>query len=519
MATTNWDEKNVVSDRNNTQSSTYVSASEGKEVFNHGHLESAQSDLKGGSSGADSDDEILSRWSNEEQSRILRKVDVRLIPMCGVMYCVSLLDRTNLSNAAIAGMNKELKIGKVNGVDRYSVISLMFFITYTIFQPPGTLLCRKIGPRVFLSTITLLWGAVMIGFGFVQDWTHLVGLRAVLGVLEAGFFPGVVYLMSTWYKRYEMGRRYAGFYLIGCVASAFGGILAFGLMQMKGIGGLGGWRWIFIIEGILTCVVAGLGALFLLGFPDQAGARSLRFLTADEQKCIIMRVNADRGDANVTKFSWMKWAAAGTDWKIWAYALIFGSITTVSYALAYFLPIILNEGLGYDAGTAQCLIAPPYVFAGIMMALTGWAGDKYRMRGPALVFNAMLAIIGLSLVGFHPNSKVRYFGVFLATAGANANVPVCMAYQANNIRGQWKRAFCSATLVGFGSLGGIVGSTVFRSQDKPGYRPGISVAIGSQALVCFLVAILTLDFKRQNAKADRNEKVLEQGDASFRYTY
>merc|ERR1712058_33586 len=124
------------------------------------------------------------------------------------------------------------------------------------------------------------------------------------------------------------GKRYAGFYLIGCVASAFGGILAFGLMQMEGIAGYGGWRWIFIIEGILTVVVAGLGALFLLSFPDKAGSRSLRFLTDDEQKCIIMRVNADRGDAD---------------------------LTTVSYALVYFLPIILNLGLGFDTGTSQCL--------------------------------------------------------------------------------------------------------------------------------------------------------------------
>ena len=141
------------------------------------------------------------------------------------------------------------------------------------------------------------------------------------------------------------------------------------------------------------------------------------------------------------------------------------------------------------------------------------------MRGPAVAFNAILAIIGLAIVGFHSNNKIRYFGVFLATAGANANVPVCMAYQANNIRGQWKRAFCSATLVGFGSLGGIVGSTVFRAVDAPGYVPGISVAMGAQVLICILVGVLTLDFKRQNAKADRGEKVLEEGDASFRYTY
>ncbi|CAL3966783.1 hypothetical protein PZA11_003270 [Diplocarpon coronariae] len=475
-------------------------------------------DLKD-NSRPDIGDEVSSRWSQEEQRRILRKVDVRLIPICGLMYCISLLDRTNLSNAAIAGMNVELKIAKVNGVDRYSVITLIFFITYTIFQAPGTILCRKIGPRIFLSIITLAWGGVMIAFGFAQHWTHLVGLRAVLGVLEAGFFPGVVYLMSTWYKRYEMGRRYAGFYLIGCVASAFGGILAYGLMQMDGVAGYRGWRWIFIMEGIMTCIVAGLGALFLLAFPDKTSSRSLRFLTPDEQQCIIMRVDADRGDAELSKFEFKKWVASGKDWKIWAYALIFGSITTVSYALAYFLPIILNLGLGFDTGKSQCLIAPPYAFAGIVMMATGWWGDKYRMRGPTLVFNAILATIGLAILGFHTNPNVRYFGAFFAAAGSNANIPVCMAYQANNIRGQWKRAFCSATLVGFGALGGIVGSTVFRSQDSPKYIPGVSTAIGSQVVVCLAVAALTFEFRRQNAMADRGEKVLEQGDASFRYTY
>jgi len=140
------------------------------------------------------------------------------------------------------------------------------------------------------------------------------------------------------------------------------------------------------------------------------------------------------------------------------------------------------------------------------------------MRGPAIAFNAILAIIGLSIMGFHSNPNVRYFGVFFATAGANANIPVCMSYQANNIRGQWKRAFCSATLVGFGSLGGIVGSTVFRKQDRPGYVPGISVAIGSQVLICLLVGVLTLAFRRQNAKADRGEVRLEEGSEDFRYT-
>lgn len=196
----------------------------------------------------------------------------------------------------------------------------------------------------------------------------------------------------------------------------------------------------------------------------------------------------------------------------------FGCATTVSYALAYFLPIILNLGLGYDTGTAQCLIAPPYAFAALVMIATGWFGDKYHQRGICVAFNAMLCIIGLAVMGWaYGDTRARYFGAFFATAGANANVPSVLTYQANNIRGQWKRAFCSATLVGGGALGGIVGSTVFRSQDSPTYVPGLSVAMGSQVLILIIVGILTVTFKSNNKKADRGEKILEESP-SFRYT-
>ncbi|KAI4113669.1 MAG: hypothetical protein LQ345_005401 [Seirophora villosa] len=467
--------------------------------------------------GPASYDPIIDRFTDAEIKRVVRKIDMRLIPLCGLMYCVSLLDRTNLSNAAIAGMTAELNL-RTKNPDRYSVITLVFFITYVIAQPPTTILTRFFGPRIWLATITLAWGVTMIGFGFVQDWTALVGLRLLLGILESGFFPGVVYLLSTWYRRYEMGKRYSIFYLIGSLASAFGGILAFGLMQMSGIRGYRGWRWIFIIEGCLTCLVAFLGYIFLISFPDNVKSRSIRFISEEERQLIIARVNQDRGDADLEKFTFKRWLGGGADWKIWAYGLCFGCATTVSYALAYFLPIILNEELGFDTGTAQCLIAPPYAFAAIVMIGTGWFGDKYHQRGACVAFNAMLCIIGLAVMGWaYGDTRARYFGVFFATAGANANVPSVLTYQANNIRGQWKRAFCSATLVGMGALGGIVGSTVFRSQDSPTYIPGLSVAMGSQVVILLTVAALTMTFMTNNKKADRGETILEDSP-SFRYT-
>lgn len=455
-----------------------------------------------------------------EQKKIIRRVDLRLVVTVGVMYCVSLMDRTNLSAANIAGMNVELDM--VTGY-RYSIVTLVFFITYIVFQPPSTVIVRKVGPRLHLSAICFLWGATMIGMGFANTWNTLAGLRAILGVLEAGFFPSAVYLMSTWYVRYEMGKRYSVFYIIGCVASACSGILAYGLMQMNGLGDMGGWRWIFVMEGIITCLI-GLGGYWLLvGFPD-GKHKSWSFLDEREKRWIINRVQADRGDAKTEPFSLKKFFRGGSDWKVWGYALIFFGTTTITYALAYFLPIILRVNMGFSIAASQCLVAPPYVFGALIMYATGYAGDHFRVRGPIIAFNMLLCIIGLPIMGFASNSGVRYFGVFLVTAGANANVPATMSYQANNIRGQWKRAFTSASLVGFGGIGGIAGSLVFRTQDAPHYKPGMWACIACALMNLVLVGVISTSFWRENKKHARGEKMIESNDTdpddpNFRYTY
>jgi MFS family permease len=129
--------------------------------------------------------------------------------------------------------------------------------------------------------------------------------------------------------------------------------------------------------------------------------------------------------------------------------------------------------MGFDRGESQYLTAPPYVAGAGLMVLTAWVGDKYHIRGPLIIANCVITIIGLVVMAFPKGNAVRYFGVFLTVMGTSANIPTIMAYQANNIVGQWKRAMSSAIFVGMGGIGGIAGALVFRSQDAPQYRPGI----------------------------------------------
>lgn len=137
-------------------------------------------------------DEYLNEFTEEEGRKIIHRVDRRLVTVVGIMYCISLMDRTNLGAAVIAGMAAELRL---NVGMRYSIITLVFFTTYIVFQFPSTIIIRYLGPRNHLAGITLLWGICMIGMGFTDTWETLAGLRVVLGILEAGFFPGCVYLL------------------------------------------------------------------------------------------------------------------------------------------------------------------------------------------------------------------------------------------------------------------------------------------------------------------------------------
>ncbi|KAH7378567.1 major facilitator superfamily domain-containing protein [Cadophora sp. MPI-SDFR-AT-0126] len=433
-------------------------------------------------------------FSEEEQMRIKRRVDWRLIPIVGLTYCVSLIDRTNVAAASIAGMLEDLHlIG-----NRYSIITLVFFTTYIVFQPPSTVIVRKIGPRIHLACITLLWGAVMIGMGFTRKWEQLAALRIILGMLEAGFFPSCIYLLSTWFTRYEMGKRYALFYAFGAVTGALAGIMAYGLVHMQGIAGMGGWRWLFIIEGILTCIIAMAGYWLLVDFPDSS-RNNWKFLTTEERAWIVARVDADRGDANPTKFSIKKFAGHALDFKVWAFGLLFFCTSTQGYGMSFFTPIILTMGMGFDRTATQLISVTPLLFGAVVMFGVGWVGDRWKIRGPLIIMNMTIAITGLSLIGFVTVTGVRFFGMFLASAGINSNIPLIMAYQANNIRGQWKRASASAVLVGLGGVGGIAGSLVFR-----------------------------IHFYVTNKQADRDGIILEDEEdsevsgearAAFRYTY
>jgi hypothetical protein len=277
---------------------------------------------------------------------------------------------------------------------------------------------------------------------------------------------------------------------------------------------------IFIIEGIITCLVAIAAWFIILDFPDKAEKKG--FLTSTEAAVIMQRIEDDRGDSVADPLTWAKFFQHLKDLRLWAYATLFMSTTMPAYAFSYFLPVILL-GMGYSAGQANALSAPPSLFAMITAFGFAWLGDKYRVRAPVIAAQSVLAIIGLMIVAYAENNGARYFGSFLGVCGCQGNVPAILAYQSNNIRGQSKRSVGSALQIGFGAIGGILASTTFKQTEAPTYITGLWVTTGLQIYILLVLCCTTTYFVRRNKVVDRQRANGEpmdenEGQAGFRYT-
>ncbi|KAJ5951663.1 uncharacterized protein N7479_010076 [Penicillium vulpinum] len=468
-----------------------------------------------------------------EQTKLRRKIDIRVTCVLGVLYMLSQIDKNNLGNANIAGMRTDLKLDG----SRYSMVVLFMFITYVSFQPVAVILLRKMGARSYFTSIALLWGTTEICLGFVRQWYDLIPLRLLLGLFEAGVFPGSLYMMTCWYPRYELQQRVALFYFIGTLASAFTGILAYGFSQLAGRGagpswwsgtedpsegGIAGWRWIFIMFGVITCGASLICSPFVVDFPEVVLERgvqkwSVPFLTPREAEFVVSQIETDRSDIYAEEFNLRQYLLSAADLKVWAHAAIFCLTTTTNYAVVYFLPIIFREGLGFSLVASQCLTAPPYILACLWMVTLGWISDRLRIRSSFVIFNALCSIIGLCLLGFTSHTASRLVGAFLTTASGSSNLPSTLAWQSNNVRGQWKKAMTSALSVGAGGIGGIIGGTVFRTGDAPDYRPGIIATIIANGLIVVISLLLALKYTRANKRVESGGKPIE-GLQSFRYT-
>ncbi|KAJ2917765.1 hypothetical protein MD484_g2675, partial [Candolleomyces efflorescens] len=444
------------------------------------------------------------------ERRTMLWIDIRILPVLALVYSFALIDRINLGAAYAAGMGKDLHL--TIGA-RYSLVACLYFVPYIIFQLPGNLVLRRVGVRNWLTFLVVAWGAVQLGMGFSKDWIDLLITRIWLGVFEAPFFPSLLWIIAAWYKRHEVQKRMAVFYLISVTASGLSPLLAYGLSLLGGKQGIAGWRWIFIVEGAITLFLAIVCFLFIPAFPEENN-----FLTKEQTEFVVRRVNEDRGDALPDEITFKKVMTHLSDWTLWAYGLMFMCTAMPNYVQSYFVPIILT-GMGYNSRDALLRSAPPYGPAIPVTMLVAYLSDKYKHRGGFIALLSLVCLIGCAIVAWHPNNNVRYFGCFLINAGNSGTIPTVLAYSANNVVSHSKRSVQTALTVSLGAFGGILAATCFRAVDYPRYIPGLSATLASQGLLFILLAAVTTRhyFKNKQMREGKLSEPLE-GTPGFYYT-
>jgi len=342
----------------------------------------------------------------------------------------------------------------------------------------------------------LAWGIVATLLGVCTNLGGFVAARFFLGVTESGLFPGVVYYLSMWYKRSETHYRVALFFSAASFAGAFGGILAYGIGFMRGVGSYAGWRWIFILEGLLTIVVAFGAYFFIHNYPDTAP-----FLTDSERSFIHYRLKTDSDATNDEEFAWKNVKAALTDYKCWLYGLGFHTMSLPLYTLSLFLPTIIKQ-LGYTAAQAQLLTVPPYAVATILTVIVAVLSERTKRRAPFVIGSSSVAIIGYIILLTAPIHKpgVSYTGTIFAAAGIYPSTAIVLSWPAANVSGQSKRATATAMTITIGNLGAVLGTQLYRPATSPRWYLGHSFALGYLVANVGVATTLWILLRRENKR-------------------
>ncbi|TFK55686.1 MFS general substrate transporter [Heliocybe sulcata] len=450
--------------------------------------------------------------------RVLWKFDSHILPPLALVWLANFLDRSNAGNARIVGLESGIHLVG----NQFNIALTVFYVTYVAVELPSNWVIKKVGPTRWLPFLVCAFGIVTTLSGLVQNFAGLTAIRVMLGLCEGGLLPGMVLYLSTIYRRQELQLRISIFYAAVSLSGAFGGLLATAIVKMDGIGGLAGWRWIFILEG-LGSVIAGLICAAVLPVSIQTA----RFLTEEERAFALDRFYQSNAIMNSTEpsdidvrdvptdpekpeqedkdvpekvqvtevtvyqaeeqFEWREIIRGLTEIQAWFTGLAFLGLNVGFYSFSLFLPTIVT-GLGYEGASAQLHTVPPYVPAVVLTIFVAFLSDKFRWRGPFILICLPVAMIGYIIAIAAKTNEARYVAVFLIAAGIYPSAPCILSILPNNCGGHYKRATVTALQLAIANTGGFIATFAYTSDEAPKYIRGHSIALAFTIFAWLLIA-------------------------------
>ncbi|KAI0687669.1 major facilitator superfamily domain-containing protein [Cytidiella melzeri] len=432
---------------------------------------------------------------SEEEKRLVRKLDMRIMPIACILYLFAYLDRSNLGNARLQGFPADVLRGDPTG-NLFDWTNTAFFIAYILFQTPASVTSKLFPPRIWIGCAVIGWGTASTLLSTAYNPAGAMVCRVFLGVFEAGFGPGIPLYLSLWYTKDEIGLRMAQWFGFAAVAGAFGGLIAFGIQHAHIA--ISNWRLLFIVEGVPT-VLLGLMAMWYL--PDRPEETS--FLNEEERKIQVQRMNrgirADVGRTLNKKHIF----AAFRDWRIYCGGVMYFGANCALAALSAFLPTILKT-FGFTNARAQLLTVPPYAVCAVVLCTCSYISDRIQSRGLFVAGAGAVSGIGyVLLLAVTHNVHVRYFATFLITSGTYTVIGLIIAWYAHNLGSETKKATGIPMYMAIGQCGSVLGTHIFPSTQGPRYIKGFAVTCALMFVVTIAALVLTFSYRFENARRDR----------------
>ncbi|KAF2204897.1 pantothenate transporter liz1 [Delitschia confertaspora ATCC 74209] len=439
------------------------------------------------------------------ENSLRKKIDTRLLPMIILMYIMNYLDRNNIAAVRLAGLQTELGLSS----QQYQTVISILFVGYILMQIPSNLFLNKTGrPAIYLPTCMIIWGIISGATAACQSFGGLVACRFFLGFIEAAYFPGCLFYLSSWYTRKELGLRTAVLYSGSLVSGAFGGLVTAGITSnMDGTRGLRAWRWVFIIEGVITVVIA-FSAFFIL--PNMP--RTTTWLTPAERELAVYRLQEDIGEDDWTSsesqsfFHGFKLALM--DLKTWIFTIML--LANVSSAsVTNFFPTVVKT-LGYGNVETLLLTAPPYVLAVLTTYINAWHADRTGERFLHITIPLCFAVFAFILGACTHSTAPRYVAMMFMVPGVYTGYVVSLAWISNVLpRPAAKRAAALAFINAISNCSSIYASYMYPQPKvgQPDLTVPLSVDCGTAVLAILMAGTMRVILARLNKKLDRGEHV------------
>ncbi|OLN96665.1 putative transporter C1039.04-like protein 1 [Colletotrichum chlorophyti] len=408
------------------------------------------------------------------------KLDLYIIPTVAFLYLFCFIDRANIGNARIAGLEEDLGL---QGYD-YNIILSFFYISYIIFEIPANICCKWMGPGWFLPLTSLIFGIASVATALVQTQAAMRGVRFLLGVFEAGVLPGISYYLSRWYQRAELTFRLSLCLVAAPLAGALGGLLASAILTMDSFGSLREWRMIFAVEGIITIGLAIISFFTLTDRPETA-----RWLTQEEKDLCTARVKSERVGATeildgMDRTKLVRGMTSPVTIHI-AVVFLFNNISV--QGLAFFLPMIVRSIYpSYSIVHQQLYSVPPYA-VGALFVLGFPALSWYLDRRQVLIaLSAPLMIIGYITFLASDMARARYAATFLIASTAMVLGTMSNAQISANVVSDTARSSAIGLNVMLGNVGGLVSTWSYISSDAPDFRIGNGLNLGAACMMLLI---------------------------------